>query len=193
MTIQPFFALVFVLVACSGGSDEPIEDSGESQDTTQDSGETEDTAQGSGETEDTAQHSGETDDAFALSEGVWVGTYSLLENECDAEPSTGDLELVVSNLDGSSFTVALEPFEYSCAIEDLSATCDPLVYDETVGDTLSVFSTANLSFTLESESSMSGLTLIEYSCVGEGCEDVTGQPEGVFCTVDVPFAATLSE
>ena len=40
---------------------------------------------------------------------------------------------------------------------------------------------------------MSGLTLIEYSCVGGGCEDVTGQPEGVFCTVDVPFSATLSE
>ena len=180
---KPFFALVFFLAACGGSADDPIEESGEGQDTTQ----------GAGETEDTAQGSDQTGDAFALSEGVWVGTYALLENECDAEPSTGDLELVVSNLDGGSFTVSVEPFEYACAIEGGSATCDPLVYDESTGESLSVLSTANLSFTLESESTMSGLTLIEYSCVGEGCEDVTGQPEGVFCTVDVPFSATLSE
>ena len=93
MTInKTFFALVFFLAGCGGSADEPVEDSGEEQGTTQ----------GSGETEDTAQGSGQTGDAFELSEGVWVGTYSLLENECDAEPSTGDLELVVSNLDGAA-------------------------------------------------------------------------------------------
>ena len=54
-------------------------------------------------------------------------------------------------------------------------------------------SPVDMGFTLESETSMSGLSFIEYSCVGEGCEEFIGQPEGVFCTVDVPFEATLSE
>jgi len=183
MTTKPIFALIFALNACTGTSHDASVDSGESPDTSQDSG----------EAEDTAQDSGETGDAFELSEGVWVGTYSLLENECDAEPTSGDLELTVSNIDGNTFTLASTPLEYSCAIEGVSATCDPIVYDKSVGDTLSVLSTANLGFTLESVTRMSGLSFIEYSCVGEGCEEVIGYPEGVFCTVDVPFEATLSE
>ena len=185
MTTKPFFALVFALAACSGSADEPSEDSGEGQgpDTTQDSG----------EVEDTAEDSGEPAEVYALSEGVWVGTFSLLENECGAEPNSGDLEMTVSNLSGGSFTLALEPFEYSCVIEGVVAACDPLVYDESVGETLSVLSTANVGFTLESETTVSGLSFIEYSCVGEGCEEFTGQPEGVFCTIDVPFEATLSK
>ena len=101
--------------------------------------------------------------------------------------------MTVSNLSGNTFTLAAEPLEYSCAIEGVSATCDPVVYDESVGDTLSVLSTANMGFTLESETSLSGLSFVEYSCVGEGCEEFTGYPEGVFCTIDVPFEATLSE
>ena len=57
----------------------------------------------------------------------------------------------------------------------------------------SVLSTANMGFTLESPTALSGRSFIEYSCVGAGCEDATGEPEGVFCTIDVPFEATLSE
>ena len=185
MTAKPFFALVFALAACSGSSDDAPEDSGEDQDTAQDSGDSEDTAQ------DT--DTGEPAEVYELSEGVWVGTYSIQENECGAEPGSGGLEMTVSNLNGSSFTLALEPFEYSCAIEGVEAACEPFVYDESVDDTFSVLSTAIVGFTLESETTVSGLSLVEYSCVGEGCEDVTGQPEGVFCTVDVPFEATLSE
>ena len=183
MATQPYFALFFALTACTGSSKDTTADSGESQDTSEDSG----------EAEDSAQETGEVVETFALSEGIWTGTFSLLENECGADPSSGDIELTVSNLDGNTFTLAFEPFEYSCAIEGVSATCDPIVYDESVGDTLSVLSTANMGFTLESETSMSGLALIEYSCVGEGCEEFTGQPEGVFCTVDVPFEATRNE
>ena len=183
MTPKPIFTLVFALTACTGNSDEPPGDSGESQDAAEDSG----------ETQDTAQDSGETGSDFELSEGLWVGTYSLLENECGAKPSSGAFEMMVSNLDGNTFTLAAEPLEYSCAIEGVSATCDPVVYDESVGDTLSVLSTANMGFTLESETSLSGLSFVEYSCVGEGCEEFTGYPEGVFCIIDVPFEATLSE
>ena len=183
MTTKPFFALVLALAACMGSSEDATEDSGKSQDTAQDSG----------QAEDTAEDSGEADDVFMLTEGVWEGTYSLLENECGAEPSSGDFALTVSNLNGNTFTLASEPFEYSCSIEGVSAACDPYVYDETIGDSFSVLSTAIMGFTLESENRMSGLSLIEYSCVGEGCEEATGQPEGVFCTVDVPFEATLSD
>ena len=177
--VGPFF----VLAACTGSS----------KDTTGDSGETVDTSQDSGESEDTSQDSGEIVDTFELTEGIWVGTYALLENECDAEPSSGDLEMTVSNLDGNTFTLAFEPFEYSCTIEGVSATCDPIVYEETAQGGISVLSTANMGFTLESESTMSGLAFIEYSCEGEDCMELAGVPEGVFCTVDVPFEASLEE
>ena len=50
-----------------------------------------------------------------------------------------------------------------------------------------------MGFTLESESTMSGLAFIEYSCEGEECMELAGVPEGVFCTVDVPFEASLEE
>jgi len=187
MMTKPIFALVFALSACTGTSKDTAVD------TPVDTGESQDTSQDSGGGEDTAQDSGETGDAFELSEGVWTGTYSLLENECGAEPNSADMELTVSNIDGNSFTLASDPLVYTCAIESLSATCDPIVIEENVGETLSVTGTANMGFTLESETSMSGLAFIEYSCVGEGCEEFIGHPEGVFCIVDVPWEATLSE
>ena len=180
MNKTPLFSILFALTACTGSSDDKPVDSGETHDTSQDSGDTEDTAQ-------------DTSDTLTLSEGVWVGTYSLLENQCGADPSAGDLELTVSNIDGDTFTLALEPLEYSCSMDGPTATCDPVVYEENSGNNVSVLSTANTGFTLESPTTLSGATLIEYSCVGAGCEDAIGEPEGVFCTIDVPFEATLSE
>ena len=41
-------------------------------------------------------------------------------------------------------------------------------------------STANMGFTLEAPTGLSRRTPIEYSCVGAGCEDATGESEGVF-------------
>jgi len=181
MNTTPLFSILFALTACTGSSDDKPVDSGEPHDTSQDSGDTEDTAQ-------------DTGDTLALSEGVWVGTYSLLENECGADPSSGDLELTVSKVDGNTFTLASDPLEYSCSMDGPTATCDPVVYDESVGDTFSVLSTANMGFILESPTTLSGRSFIEYSCVGAGCEDADSVgAEGVFCTIDVPFEATLSE
>ena len=162
--------LLIALVACTDGSEDTKQD---------DTGPQDDTGLN---VEDT-----QAEEAFVPNEGLWSGTYAINKNECEAETSSGDASFTITNVADQSYTLTVNGIDLSCALDDRLLVCEPEVIDKSSDWNVSILTSVSSELTFETESIVSGLSSIEYSCVGDDCDDILDQ-----VGIDLPCVYTMS-
>ena len=124
----------------------------------------------SGSSEDTGSDDDtQTEDTFVPNEGAWSGNYSVNENDCGVELSSGEHSLTLVHIENTAYAVTASDVELTCALSDRVLSCEPIVVEELNKGTYSLITTVQTDISFETASTLNGVTGIENSCVGDDC------------------------